>query len=237
MLTALILVTALLQAAPAVESQRDFRAGVAAYEDFEFIEARHHFEALARDKGLSDAERAKVLLWVGMCFAEEGALGEAVRHFEAAAAADLDVAALKGMSPKARKMLEAARQKVAAQTPEPAPPEPQPTPPSTEVVVEADGGADADDTGGVSVLVPVGVGVVGVGALAAVVGLAAGAGAAAAAADAETDSGAVAARTAYEGAQGFAAAANVCFGVAAVAVVVGGAVAVAGAALGSGGGD
>jgi hypothetical protein len=106
-------VFSLLVAAAPLESDPAFRAARARYDDFEFADARDRFEALLKRK-LDPQTRARVLVWIGMCDAEEGALADAAASFDDAARLDLDVEPLPTMSPKARRMLDEARRRARA---------------------------------------------------------------------------------------------------------------------------
>jgi tetratricopeptide (TPR) repeat protein len=103
-----------LAAAP-IENDPAFRAARARYDDFEFDDARARFAALLKRK-LDDPTRARVLVWIGMCDAENGALADAAEAFEDAARHDPDVEPLPSMSPKARRMLDEARVRVRRST-------------------------------------------------------------------------------------------------------------------------
>lgn len=219
----MILFALLLATATPLERDPAYRAAEAAYNDFEFEDARLKFEKLASNPRTADADRARLKIWIGMCHAEEGALDAAARDFEAAALVDPEVEALPFMSPKARRMLEEARARAFARRPpvRPAPlpdaaptPEPQPPPPVAS---------------GLSPLVIGGGAVLGVGGIAAVSATIAGVAAQSAAAEAvATDDAAVAAAR-HQSARQLAVGANVGFVAAGVAVAAGTGLVLAGA--------
>jgi len=227
---ALLLLTATpLEQAPAFQAARD------SYEAFEFDEARQAFENLADDAALDDADRANLLVWIGMCHAEEGALRKAARTFEEAAALDPDVAPLPTMSPKARRMLDDARRKAPPRRPvkpsqvsPPPPTDPHTDPPAGPPADPASGspdspGSPAEPTGAADMHPAVlgGAAAMGVGIVAAAASFAAGLAAAGAADSAREEPNAAAAAARFAGAQQLAVTANAGFAVAGVAAVAG----------------
>jgi hypothetical protein len=137
-----LLLPVLLAAAP-LENDPAFRTARARYDDFEFEDARARFEALLKRQKLDDKTRARVLVWIGMCDAENGALAAASEAFEDAARRDPDVRALPTMSPKARRMLDEARARVVAEANATRATPKKPTPPREAANRDDDGGADA----------------------------------------------------------------------------------------------
>jgi pyruvate/2-oxoglutarate dehydrogenase complex dihydrolipoamide acyltransferase (E2) component len=218
-----LLLTMIVTAAP-LESDPAFRAAQARYDDFEFADARERFEAILKRK-LDDKTRARVLVWVGMCDAEDGALSDAAAAFDEAATYDPEVKPLPTMSPKARRMLDEARvrartgpatgsrdQTTRGDGVEDAPPDGEPG---------AAGGAEPSPSSAPSALV-VGGGVgLGVAVLGAVGGAFAGSLATNAADEAAALDDAAAATRRYGEATGLATTATVAFGAGAVAGVVG----------------
>jgi hypothetical protein len=212
------LVTLLLTATP-LESDPAFRAAQARYDDFEFADARERFEKLLQRK-LDDKTRARVLVWVGMCDAEDGALSDAAAAFDEAAAYDLEVKPLPTMSPKARRMLDEARtraRKRMAGVVDDAPAEP---PPTSSPTVTAGPGAGPMGAAASPLVLAGGVGV-GTAVVAALGGAVAGGLASAAADEAASVDDAALSTKRYADASNLALAANVAFGAATVAGVVG----------------
>jgi len=224
---AVILLALLLATAAPLERDPAYRAAEAAYNAFEFEEARLTFEKLAARRGLGDAERARLQVWIGMCHAEEGALDAAAGDFEEAALIDPDVEALPFMSPKARRMLDEARKRALARRPQARPdplpdpePEPTPTPPPTP------------PGPGLSPLVLGGAAALGVGSVAVVSATLAGVAAQGAAADAVSADDAATATARHQAAQQLALGANVGFVAAGIATVAGAGLLIAGLAGG-----
>jgi hypothetical protein len=213
-----ILLALLLATATPLERDPAYRQAEAAYNDFEFEDARLRFEKLARRRGLGEPERARLQVWIGMCHAEEGALDAAASDFEEAATIDADVEALPFMSPKARRMLEDARKRAMAKR-TPTRPEPLPDPEPAPAAAPAPAPAPVD--AGLSPLLIGGAAVLGVGGVAAVSATIAGVAAQAAAAEAVALDDADAAAARHEAAQQLALGANIGFGAAAVAAVAG----------------
>ena len=215
----MILLALVLATVTPLEREPAYRSAEAAYNAFEFEEARVTFEKLAARRGLADADRARLQLWIGMCHAEEGALDAATVDFENAAVIDPDVEALSFMSPKARRMLDEARKRASARRP-PARPDPLPDPepehgPSATPPMTAPGSA-------LSPLVVVGTAALGIGGIAAVSATLAGIAAQEAAVAAVGADDAATATARHQSAQQFALGANVGFVAAAVAAVAGG---------------
>jgi hypothetical protein len=212
-----------------LEREPAFRSAEAAYNSFEFEDARLKFEKLAMRRGLTNADRARLQLWIGMCHAEEGALDAAVDDFEDAAVLDPEVEALSFMSPKARRMLDEARKRAGARRP-PARPDPLPEPepgPTPTPPTPAPTPTPAPDFR-YSPLMVAGTAALGVGGIAAVSSAIAGIAAQDAAAAAVGADDAATATARHQSAQQLALGANVGFVAAAVAAVAGGGLLLAG---------
>ncbi len=227
----MVILALLLLTSTPLERDPAFKAARDSYEAFEFDEARRAFEDLADDTTLDDASRASLLVWIGMCHAEEGALRKAARTFEEAAGLDPDVAPLPSMSPKARRMLDDARRTAPPRkkTSPVSPPPPTDTHTDTDTHTPTDKAPSGEPGSPVGLeegteLNPAllgGAAALGVGVVAAAASLAAGLAATGAADSAREEPNAAAAAARFAGAQQLAVTANVGFAVAGVAGVAG----------------
>ena len=210
-----------MMAAMPLERDPAFQAARASYEAFEFDDARRGFETLAGGATVNDADRARLLVWVGMCHAEEGALPQATRTFEQAAALDPDVAPLASMSPKARRMLDDAR-RLALPRPRPAPqPVVSPSPPVSDTDAQVQPPRSGEPREGFQPALLVGTAAIGVGVVTAALSAAVGLAADGAAQGARSEPNAAEAASRFAGAQQLSVTANVGFALAAIAGAAG----------------
>jgi hypothetical protein len=124
------LLLTLALAAPSVDDDAQFQKGLALYEDLEFEQAILLLQEVAVRDDLAPADKARVLVWLGVAHGQTGNLDAAKRHFELAAAAHTDVELPVRVGPRLDRMFHDARRE-AREAAKNAPPE-EPEPPEEE---------------------------------------------------------------------------------------------------------
>lgn len=154
----------------ALENDPELKKGQDQIEAFEYEKAAATFDAVSKRPGLTDADRALALVWLGLAFAELRDQARASVAFEDAVTADPLIVLPRDASPKIKTLLEDARARVRLRPkvdthPKP-PPESTAKPPAKP---PDDGGARPPAIEG-SPLVPVGIGAAVVGGVVALAG-------------------------------------------------------------------
>lgn len=168
----------LLVAAPPLADDATYQEGVRLFEEFEYERAVFRFEEALRDTSRSDADRATVLVRLGMTRAELRDDARAIESFEQALLLDPYVTLPSDASPKIRELLDEARKRVrdgrarpnddapavAAPTPPPATTETAPAEPPVAPTPIAPT-AVSDDGAGAPILLYAGGGLLAIGAV------------------------------------------------------------------------
>jgi len=164
----------LVVAAPPLADDATYQEGVRLFEEFEYERAVFRFEEALRDTTRSDADRATVLVRLGMTRAELRDDARAIESFEQALMLDPYVTLPSDASPKIRELLDEGRKRVRdgrARPPDDAPavasptPAPAPVAPAPSTTAPASEPAAVDDGAGAPLLLYTGAGLLAVGAV------------------------------------------------------------------------
>lgn len=119
--------------AGAIESDPELKKGQEMMEAFDYEKAAVVFDAVAKRPGLTDADRAVALVWLGLAAAELRDTARASVAFEEAVTADPLISLPRDASPKIKTLLDDARARVRLKaTTAPKPPDPIKPPDTTE---------------------------------------------------------------------------------------------------------
>lgn len=151
-----LILTALIAASPPLDDDPAFKDAVTLYDDLELEQAVLRFQELALDADRPGEERARILAWLGLSYAQLGRFDDAKRNFELAVRAKADIELPRPAADKVRILLEDARKAAPAPEPAPAQVEPEAQPPATDTLDDKSEGEPepaSDDSGGMDAVV------------------------------------------------------------------------------------
>ena len=162
---AALLSTAVAPLAARADGQRDLEDGIAFYENLDVERAAERLEAAVAAPDLSDGDRARAYLYLGMIRFETGREAEAETEWLRALALDPQVAPPPGTSPKTIAALDAARARASVAPPPELPKVvPKTEPPASPEPPILPAEAEEDSGGGIGWYWWAGIGAVAVGA-------------------------------------------------------------------------
>ncbi len=169
----------LVPSAALADGKRDLEDGIAFYDNLDIDRARERLTAASQAKDLTDAERARAFLYLGMLDFELGDAKAADASFVQALTLDRDVEIPDGTSPKTKIAIARVKGSLPTTSPPPPPPPPPdtielvppPPPPPTEGVTTVTELPPEDDGPSPWVFVGIGAGVVAVATVVAIIAL------------------------------------------------------------------
>lgn len=129
----MVLACCLLPGAALADGKRDLDDGIAFYDNLDIDRARARLNAASRAKDLSDADRARAFLYLGMLDFELGNTETADAAFVQALKLDRNVVVPEGTSPKTKIAIARVKSSMPTASSPPPPPRPPPPPPPDEV--------------------------------------------------------------------------------------------------------